>query len=165
MDDLVRVYQDRLFAYALRLVRDRFDAQEIAQDALVRAYQCLAFEYDDEQCLELLVTPWLFRITRNLALNRLRSRRRLPTPLEDVESETGDACSDPTTRFQVLESRVTLEKALLGLGDEDRELVALRFVEGMTYPEIASVTGAGETSARGKVFRALKKLRVILGED
>ncbi len=169
MDDLVRVYQDRLFGYALRLIGDRFDAQEIAQDALVKAYQCLAFEYDERQCLELLVTPWLFRITRNLALNRLRSRRRFPAALEDLSPESDDpvagVATDPGTRLEILEDRVALEKALFSLCDEERELVALRFVEDMTYSEITSVTGIGEASARGKVFRALRRLRVILSEE
>lgn len=169
MEELVRAYQDRLFGYALRLVKDAFDAREITQDAFLRAYQCLAFEYDDDKCRQLQLTPWLFRVTRNLALNRLRSRRRFPTVVEDTEAsldelEAGSA-ADPRARLEVIENRSSLEKALARLAGDARDVVALRFVEGMSYVEIVAVTGGSEASVRGKVFRALKKLRVILSEE
>src|SRR5437868_14440770 len=72
---LVRTYQDQLFGYALRLLQDRSDAQEVTQDAFLRAYQALTRRYGEEQCRALALRPWLFRIARNLAYNRRRARR------------------------------------------------------------------------------------------
>lgn len=168
MARLVQAYQDRLFGYALRLLKDPFDAQEVTQDAFVRAYQCLAFEYDDERCRQIQLTPWLFRVTRNLSLNRLRSRRRFPESVSDAatESDSADGSKNhPGPRPQVLDDRAALEQAMECLAADDRDLVNLRFVEGLSYREIVAVTGGSEAGARGRLFRALKKLRVILSEE
>jgi hypothetical protein len=61
-EDLVRVYQDRLFAFAFRLTGSRQDAEEVVQDALVRAYRALS-GYGSEQVRTLRIKPWLYRIT------------------------------------------------------------------------------------------------------
>lgn len=168
VEELVRTYQDRLFGYALRLLQNPFDAQEVTQDALLRAYRSLAFEYDEERCRTLALGPWLFRITRNLVLNRLRHKRsRREDPLPEVGSEQGDPfhyVSDPSMELQSMQRQASLERALRRLGNKDRDLILLRFVEGMAYAEIATVGRMTESAARGKVFRALRKLRVLLEE-
>ncbi len=164
VENLVRAYQDRLFGYALRLLKNPHDAQEVVQDALLRAYRHLAFQCDEEWCRNLALTPWLFRITRNLAFNRLRKARGRPANLEDFDGAAASRLS-PGQSLPTVEGRVWLEGALARLETGERDLVALRFVEGLSYREIAEVTGGGEASARGKLFRVLKKLRVILDEE
>lgn len=166
VEELVGTYQDRLFGYALRLLQNPFDAQEVTQDALLRACRCLAFEYDEQRCRTLALGPWLFRITRNLVLNRLRHRRsRREEPLPEADSQHGEPfhyLSDPSKRLQAMQTKASLERALGRLGAQDRDLILLRFVEGMAYMEIATVTRMSESAARGKVFRALRKLRGLL---
>jgi len=168
VERLVRTYQDPLFGYALRLLQDSADAQEVTQDTFLRAYHALTARYDEAQCRKLALRPWLFRITRNLAYNRrraLRSAREEPLPEADgwhipalrYESRTAQD-------LETQEERARLEHALARLNRASRELILLRFVEELPYAEIAAVVGGSEASVRGKVFRALRQLRTILME-
>ncbi len=164
VERLVRTYQDQLYGYALRLLRNPFDAEEVTQDAFVRACRTLAADYGPERCRQLEMRPWLFRITRNLALNRIRDRRSAGegrfSPVDDpavADIPQDDSAGQP---FEILQD--TLSRALDKLEAESRDLVALRFIEGLSYAEIAQATGGSEAAARAKVFRALRRLRVLL---
>ena len=166
LDRLVRTYQDRLFSYAWRLAGNAFDAQEITQDAFLRAYRALTTSYDEAKCAALVLGPWLYRITRNLAHNRRRSRRsRREVPIE----ESGDGhvdlmpCPPEAARsLEATEQTRMLQLALERLNREGRDVVLLRFMAEMPYAEIAAIIGASEASVRGKLFRALGKLRSAL---
>jgi RNA polymerase sigma-70 factor (ECF subfamily) len=169
IEALVREYQDQLLDYALRLLHDEFEAQEVTQDAFLRAHHALTSTYDAERCRTLELRPWLFRIVRNLAYNRLRSERlRQPAPLP-----AGDAWHEPALRddpkaegtLLAGEESRRLELALERLPLQSRELVTLRFLEELSYAEIASLTGGSEVSARGKVFRAVRQLRSLLTNE
>ena len=155
--DLVAAYKDRLFTYAFHMLGGSDDALDITQDAFVKAYTTLTGKYAAERCRTLEIRPWLYRIVRNLALNRLRSRKRKEAALASMKDEapalTFDAGNDRTRAM-----RTALEK----LGRESRELIILRFIEQYTYAEIATVTGSSESALRGKVYRALRKLRRIM---
>jgi RNA polymerase sigma-70 factor, ECF subfamily len=168
VEALVRAYQDQLFGYALRLLRDSSDAQEVTQDAFLRAYRALTQRYGEEQCRSLALRPWLFRITRNLAYNRRRSRRSAqeePLPSSDGWHTPALRYESPGARdLEALEEAARLEHALGRLSRASRELILLRFIEEMPYGEIAIVVGTSEAAVRGKVFRALRQLRAILVE-
>lgn len=166
---LVTTYQDRLFSYALRLLQDPFDAQEVTQDAFLRACQALTGRYDEKKCGELALQPWLFRITRNLAYSRGSKRRsRKEVPLPDQGGGRDGIPSNPAGGIRDLESsgeRKALRTALSSLSLEERELVLLRFLEEMSYAEIATIIGGSDASVRGKVFRALRKLRASIEKN
>ncbi len=165
---LVRVYQDRLFNYALRLTTNPYDAQEVTQDAFVRAHRALTSRYDEARCAGLVLGPWLYRITRNLAHSRRRarlSRREMPIE-ESVDGNAPMLCCPPEAaqNVEATERTRTLEFALDRLGPKGRELIILRFMEELSYAEIANIFGTSEASVRGKVFRALGKMRSTLGK-
>jgi len=163
---LVMLYQDALFSYALRLLRDRFDAQEVAQDALLRAIRALTSRYDEERCEDLDLRPWLFRITRNLAYNWRRARRySAEVPLSETKDGPGQSFQSQAVAERTLddlEQQVSMQMALDRLSPGARDLILLRFMEEMSYAEIAAVVNSSENSVRGKVFRALRKLRKTL---
>ena len=166
LERLVETYQDRLFGFALHLLRDHFDAQEVTQDAFLRAHRALTSRYDAAKCGDLPLKPWLFCIVRNLAHNRKRSRRSLlqqSSPLPNgVPDQATSTDTGPELEMQLREKHTSLERALGRLSRSDRELVLLRFMEGMAYGDIAAVVGGTESSVRGRVFRALRKLRSLL---
>ncbi|MBZ5498032.1 MAG: RNA polymerase sigma factor [Acidobacteriia bacterium] len=166
VERLVRNYQDRLYSYALRLLRDPFDAREVTQDAFMRACDALTKRYDEPMCRNLELGPWLFRITRNLAFTRCRRRRvRREVSVEDsVEAQASGSgpAAEGIRNLETGEKRRALQSALDRLDREARDLVVLRFMEELSYAEIAAIVGSGETSVRGKVFRALRKLRTTL---
>ena len=155
--DLVAAYKDRLFTYAYHLLGGSDDALDVTQEAFVKAYTTLTGKYDEERCRTLEIRPWLYRIVRNLALNKLRSRKRMAGAAqqmkEDLQAQSFVPRNDRTRAL-----RTALEK----LGRESRELIILRFIEQYTYAEIAAVTGSSESALRGKVYRAVRKLRKIM---
>jgi len=158
--DLVAAYKDRLFTYVFHMLGGSDDALDVTQEAFVKAYETLTGKYDAERCTSLELRPWLYRIVRNLALNRLRSRKRMAGAVErmkvDVQEQTIVSPNDHARAI-----RMALDK----LGRESRELVILRFIEQYTYAEISAVTGSSESALRGKVYRALRRLRKIMEDD
>ncbi len=157
--ELVAAYQDRLFTYAFHMLGGSDDALDVTQEAFVKAYTTLSGKYDTERCRTLEVLPWLYRIVRNLALNKLRSRKRMDNTLvsmkENAPAQVFDNGNDLTRAGAI-------RTALARLGRESRELIILRFIEQYTYAEIATVTGSSESALRGKVYRALRRLRKIM---
>jgi RNA polymerase sigma-70 factor (ECF subfamily) len=172
---MVERFEKPLFNYAQRLLQNTLDAQEVVQDTFLRAHRALTSQYSAERCSALALRPWLFRITRNLSNNKRRGRRQeLERPMTEA-LEGALAGGDVSGRsyfpdWQVpflcrIEHREELERldrAIASLPLESRELVALRFIEEMSYGEIAGTTGQTEASLRGKVFRALRQLRDVL---
>lgn len=166
VEALVRGYQNQLFRFALRLLRNHMDAQEVTQDAFVRAIKALTCAYDAERCRRLALRPWLFRITRNLAFNRSRARLQVhEEPLDSGSRKHGAAAgrafclqADPSPDGRAEALNIALER----LDERSRELVLLRFIEEMPYAEVAAVAGITEAAARAKVFRALRNLRKTL---
>jgi len=167
MEILVRTFQDPLYRFALLLLRNPCDAQEATQDAFVRAYQALTGRYDSNRCRELELRPWLFRITRNLAHN-LRRRATREESFDEThgrqEPEIGREL-DPGSLLERSRERASLEQALSRLDARGREVVLLRFIEEMPYAEIAAILAESESSLRGRVFRSLRKLRIIMEEN
>lgn len=168
MTCLLRRYGDGLYGYALRLLGDAGDAQEVVQDACVRAHATLVGRYGAERCRTLALRPWLFRIVRNLALNRRRARHGpAAAPLPGPDDLHPAALRDETPADGRLLRQVEHDRlgaALARLGATAREAVVLRFVEELTYAEIAVIAGATEAVVRGRVFRALRRLRATLEE-
>src|SRR5262245_27395392 len=100
-EDLVRVYQDRLYSYALRVTGRREDAEEVTQDAFVKAYRALA-SYPAERIRSLALRPWLYRITLNTARNRFRGKKirtvSLDHPIAPGSDETWETPDSPDER-------------------------------------------------------------------
>lgn len=165
VERLVSTYQNAVFTYAYRLVQNRFDAQEVTQDTFIRAYHALSGRYDEAQCLTLTLKPWLFQITRNLASNRRRTRRRAHEGLPPIPKDLVSPEPSPEQTTETSEELHRLDRAMNSLNHSSRELIALRFIEEMSYTEIVEVVGTTESAVRGKVFRALRKLQTLMTEQ
>jgi RNA polymerase sigma-70 factor (ECF subfamily) len=157
-------FETPLFGYAHGILQNTFDAQEVVQDAMMRAHRALTRQYDEARCAALLLRPWLFKTVRNLSLNRRRSKTRaLEQPLESFDDgRIGPFTRSESSDFEKREEADMLRAAMALLPVEARELIVLRFMEEMSYAEIAKTVGGSEASLRGKVFRSLKLLREAL---
>ena len=161
---LVTAHQGGVYSFVLAMLRDTRDAEEVAQDTFIRAIRAIRRQYSADQVEILQVRPWLLRIARNLALNKVRARKSRPltAPLEDGQQI-------PDTVFELHEDdrqeSVRLERGLSRLDGAARQWLELRFVNDLTYAEIAAVMGGTEAAARGKVFRAIASLRKLCSED
>ncbi|HYM60766.1 MAG TPA: RNA polymerase sigma factor [Thermoanaerobaculia bacterium] len=162
-------FESSLFNYSDRILGNRFDAQEVVQDTFLRAHKALTRQYDSARVGQLAVKPWLFRIARNLCFNKRRSRKsKLDEPLDAFDDGRIGPLVPPCTVTAPLEAqqeRAALDRALGLLPPESRELIVLRFMEEMSYAEIARTVGAEEAALRGRVFRSLKLLRDALSRD
>ena len=162
LERLLDEYESPLRSYAESMLRNAFDAQEVVQDAILRAHKALTKQYDEARCAALQLRPWLYRTVRNLALNKHRAKRHThEEPLDSNHDRAATAEQPDVERRQQTEQ---LRRAVSRLPDAARELIVLRFIDELSYAEIAKIVGTSEAALRGKVFRALKELRTILEE-
>jgi len=164
LERLIDRYEHALYSYAYGILQNAFDAQEVVQDAMLRAHRALTRQYDEARCAALALRPWLFRTTRNLCLNKRRSKtRKLEQPLDTFDDgRLGPFVRPHGDDVERREDADLLRRAMGGLPVEARELIVLRFMEDMSYADIAKTIGATEASLRGKVFRSLRLLRDAL---
>ena len=163
---LVLTYQDRLYGFALRLTGSPRDAEEIAQDAFVRAYRALA-QYPADRVRALAPRPWLYQITRNVVLNRVRGRRLRLVSLDGPEDggrvdPQDDEAGRPESMLERLEQRDQLGALVAGLPERYRAAVVLRHVEGLGYDEVAAVLGQPVGTVKANVHRGVRLLREAL---
>ena len=161
---LIDRFEQPLFGYAHGILQNAFDAQEVVQDAMMRAHKALTRQYDEARCAALALRPWLFKTVRNLCLNKRRSKRSsLEQPLETFDDgRIGPFVSLEGSDLERKEEIELLRRAMALLPVDARELIVLRFMEEMSYAEIAKTVGQSEAALRGKVFRSLKLLRDAL---
>ena len=161
---LIDRFEQPLFGYAHGILQNTFDAQEVVQDAMMRAHKALTRQYDEARCATLALRPWLFKTVRNLSLNKRRSKRStLEQPLETFDDgRLGPFVNLEGSDLERKEEIELLRRAMALLPVDARELIVLRFMEEMSYAEIASTTGQSEAALRGRVFRSLKLLRDAL---
>ena len=168
-DLLVRKYQHRVLKLVGRFVNDAAEAEDVAQEAFLKAYRALpAFRGDSA------FYTWLYRIAINTAKNTLVSNRRRPVDfdldLQDPEQHDRQAMlKDADTPEGVLltdEIRVVVERALEQLPEDLRTAIVLRELEGLSYEEIAEAMDCPVGTVRSRIFRAReaidKKLKPLL---
>ena len=161
-EELVLSHQRLVFGLALRVVGDRGDAEEVAQDTFERAYHALA-GYPAERVAAMRLRPWLARIALNLARNRLRRRPPPARSLEDGDGQplavAAPAAAEPAQVAERGLERALLAELLAGLPRAYREAVVLRHVEGLPYAEVAEVLGRPVGTVKTHVHRGVRQLR------
>jgi RNA polymerase sigma-70 factor (ECF subfamily) len=161
-------YQRRLYGFALRMTGNREDAEEIVQDAFVRAYRALS-KMSLEQRSELRLQPWLYTITLNVTRNRLRSKRPANVALDALADpdallrQSSEGPARPETIVEQNAEMLLVERALLQLPMHLRAAATLRFIEGRSHPEIAEILNQPIGTVKSHVHRAVRILRRILG--
>jgi len=153
---LVERHYRELYRYAFSVLREERAAEDAVQDAFERAFSALG-RYSEERLRSMRLRPWMYRITLNVARNRLRQRREVPV---EEPSVAGAAASD--------QDREAVMDVLAGLGklpERQRVAVTLRYLQDMPYAEISGVTGWPEGTAKTLVRRGLMRLRSLMVEE
>ena len=171
-DLLVLKYQHRIIKLVMRYVRDRTDAEDVAQEAFLKAYRALPNFRGDSAFY-----TWMYRIAINTAKNHLVAAGRRPLEV-DLENEDGDALDldelqkDVATPEHLLltdEIRETVRNTVAGLPDDLRVAITLREAEGMSYDEIAHAMDCPIGTVRSRIFRAREavdtELKPLLERD
>ena len=150
---LVARYGDRIHSVAWRITRSRDDAGELAQEVFLRAYAKLG-SFDRERPF----AAWLYRITVNLARDRLRRRARgEPTAVPELSGRAGDLPS-PASLAATAEESERLREAVRRLDDESRRLIEMRYFEELDMAEIAEASGIARGSLKVRLFRIRQRL-------
>jgi RNA polymerase sigma-70 factor (ECF subfamily) len=151
---LVGLYHKPLFNLAYRLLGSREDAQDSTQNAFVKAYEHLASFRQEQRFFS-----WIYQILRNECLNALRSRRpNAPLPENLLSQER------PADPIEQREARAAVQKALLALSLEQREVVLLRHFTELSYDEIAASLGVPVKTVKSRLYSARQRLAVLLAE-
>ncbi|MHC5055146.1 MAG: sigma-70 family RNA polymerase sigma factor [Planctomycetota bacterium] len=168
-EELVLKYQDRVYGLALRLTRRPEEAEDVTQEAFLKAYRALG-DFKGESAFY----TWLFRITFNSAHSRLRtlgrrhSREKVvsfgaadPEAGEGAAAYAAEPASPEPEPVAVLESADAAERvkqAIDGLTPDNRAAITLREVEGLSYEEIAEVTGWTRAAVKSRLHRVRQEL-------
>lgn len=162
-EKLVLAHQDRLYAMALALTGSPPDAEEIAQDALVRAHRALR-GYSTERVAALHLRAWLHRIALNVVRNRARVHRVATQPLDGAGTPqlSDDASGRPEAVALRREGADELRCLVARLPQAYREAVVLRHVQQLSYAEAADVLGRPVGTVKANVHRGLGLLRLAL---
>lgn len=165
-DEVVDRYYDKVLNLAFRLMGDREEAHDLAQEVFIHAYQA----YDRFRG-EAEVFTWLYRITVNLAKNRYKQLQRErehrweileETDEEEEEVETfewEDTKLSPETLLEQKELSEAIQKAIDELPEDQRTTLVLRDIEGLSYREIARIQGCSVEAVKSRLFRARSTLR------
>ncbi|MDQ4129855.1 MAG: sigma-70 family RNA polymerase sigma factor [Actinomycetota bacterium] len=157
-DEVATKYGRKIYSIAYRLTGDAEEAKDLSQDVFVRVYRNLD-KYEPGT-----FEGWLYRITKNLFLDRLRRRRRArlePLPEEEWGQPVDDA-PGPEQRLEQGLLGSDIEQALTRLPPDFRTAVVLCDVQGLSYEEIATATGWPLGTVRSRIHRGRKLLRAHL---
>jgi RNA polymerase sigma factor (sigma-70 family) len=156
LEELVRMWEKRLFYYIRRLVDDEHEAWQILQETWVKVLQGIA-KLRTPQCLP----SWLYRIARNTAVSHLRGKCR-----EDLvrREDAGRPDTDAGTVDFAVEDAEQVHYGLSRLSLRHREVLTLFFLQDLSTPEIGDVLGISEGAVRSRLYHANRALRGVLEE-
>lgn len=159
---LVQRHQGSVYSLCYRMVGNPAEAEDLAQEAFLRLYRSLdSFKAGGR------LRPWLHRITANVCMDQLRRRREATLPLDELmASENGPSTHRrdelPEDAYLSRETRLDVQQALLRLPGEYRVALVLRYLEDLSYQEIAEALGVTLSTVETRIFRAKKMLGRIL---
>ena len=165
---LVELYADRLYNLALKIVGDPFEAEDVLQEAFISAYKAIeSFEGRSQ------LGTWLYRITYNAAMMRLRKKRPDTVSIDrPVRLDSGDLvprqffdwCCLPERDLMSAEAHAYMEEAIQQRPDTLRPVFVLRDIEGLSTAETAEVLDISESAVKSRLHRARLFLRERLSE-
>jgi RNA polymerase sigma-70 factor (ECF subfamily) len=142
-EELVRTFQADVYRFAWHLTRDHTLAEDVTQEAFLRAFRFMGGFRGDQK-----FGSWLLAIARNCAMDMLRQKNRMPRPLEVPPA---GAVADASARAE-------LDAALRSVSPEHRETFLLVEVFGLSYQEAADVLGLAVGTVKSRMFRARQAL-------
>ena len=166
---LMELYQTKVYNLALRMTGSPEDAADLTQEAFLNAWRGLPTFRGGSS-----FSTWLYRLTNNACIDFLRREKRRKTveggfSMDDEEQNYAELVPDDSPAPQALlegkELKEAIQRGLAQLSEEHRQVLVLREVNGLSYSEIARITGLEEGTIKSRIARARISLRKILQED
>ena len=163
-EELVSPYETRIFAICLRIMGNREDALDCAQDAMLRIFRALG-----EYRFQAAFTTWLFRITTNVCLDALRRQKVRPSTSLDAMMDEGfsppDPAASPEEALDERESMRAVREGIAKLPADMRAALVLRDVQGLPYEEVAQILHLNLGTVKSRISRARDRLRKLVLES
>jgi len=156
---IVDKYKSFVFNIALRILRNREDAEEVAQDSFIKAFKAIdSFKYQSK------FSTWLYRITFNNAISRTRQKKFFQEEINEeiTELKNLSVCADGLENLNRLDRRNILRNAMENLSKDENLLISLYYYEENSMAEVAEIVGLDENLVKVKIHRARKKLHGLL---
>lgn len=156
---LVHKYKDMTFTLALRMVGNREDAEEVAQDAFIKAYKALdSFKGTSK------FSTWLYRIVYNTSLDCIKKNKRIiySEHIDEIHESDIGSMQDALSYMEAKEKKEIIEKALFQLPEDERVLLTLFYFEELPLKEISEIAEISYDNVKIKLHRSRKKLYHIL---
>ena len=151
-EKIVRKYNIIVFTLAFRILKNREEAEETAQDIFIKAYRSLdKFNYKSK------FSTWIYRIAYNTSINQLKSRKKYFETVEINENNQFDFFDDQTD-LQTDEEQKIIKDSIHKLPETERIIITLYYYEDMTVKEIAEISGISIANVKVKLFRSRQKL-------
>lgn len=156
--ELVKRYEKQIFSLAYRLIGDYDEAADLAQEAFIRIYQML-HRYDPEKRF----FSWMYRVAQNTCLNAMQRRPSNVVPVERAEEYFSDTAAgeaaEPERDYLNREIRRNIDRAISELPDNYRDIIYLRYIEDLSYQQIADKLGLPVSTIETRLFRGRKLLQ------
>ena len=166
-EKLVTAYEKNVYNLALRMVGDPEDAADMTQETFIKAYRALSSFRGYSK-----FSSWLYRIASNVCLDFLRSRSRHPQVSLSGADEDGqatfelpDMSQNPEEQLMKKLSMEAVRRGLEQLPEQQRQILVLRELGGLSYAELAQTLNLEEGTVKSRIFRARKRLCAILLRD
>lgn len=168
-EELVRIHQNRVYSLCLQFSGNREDAQDLAQEAFIRAYRAMGSFRNEAD-----FGTWLHRIAVNVCLNsRRKNGGKQPLSLDEpyqsedggeIRHEVASEDGDPLRALEEKEFRGLVQAALKSLSGEHRTVLVLREIEGYSYEEVSRMLGCSLGTVKSRLSRARESLRRMMTE-
>jgi RNA polymerase sigma-70 factor (ECF subfamily) len=152
---LYSIYLDRIYRYALYQVKDKMIAEDVAEEVFVKAWKAIGGCKGKGRTF----SAWIYRIAHNHIINTLRNLQKCVS----LDMENIAELSSPGLEDEITPDQQELMEEVANLPDNQRQVVILKFIEGMNNQEIKQITGKSEGAIRILQMRALTRLREKLG--
>jgi len=159
---LVDRYKDLVFTLALRMVKNREEAEEVSQDTFIKVYNSLnRFKGDSK------FSTWIYRVAYNTCLDRLKKNKRqeYTVAIDEYTEHQVKTLENALDALEEQEKQLAIKKCLEMLPSEDSFILTLYYFEELSLDEISKITGLKPNNVKVKLFRSRKKLATILKQQ
>ncbi|TXD84846.1 sigma-70 family RNA polymerase sigma factor [Subsaximicrobium wynnwilliamsii] len=156
---LVDNYKDLVFTLALRMLKNREEAEEVAQDTFIKAYKSLANFKGDSK-----FSTWIYRVAYNTCLDRIKKNKKHlnDVPIDEFTEHELKTIDNALQQLMTAEKNETIKKCIAQLPSDDAFLLTLYYFDDLSLEEISKVVDLTPNNIKVKLFRFRKKLASIL---
>ncbi len=159
---LVDRYKDLVFTLALRMLKNREEAEEVAQDTFIKTFKSLnRFKGDSK------FSTWIYRVAYNTSLDRIKRNKKYlnDVDINEITSHQVQIIDNALDKLEADEKKETIKRCIDKLPSEDSFLLTLYYYEELSLDEISEIVGLKSNAIKVKLFRCRKKLASILTDN